>query len=1221
MPRYLSSNRSVPCRRNRPGGRRPLPFLVALLLVVACLAPTATFAQDSRDGRQIAQRARTSPFEPPTEDTFVADSGPGLDTGCTFNDDPEHPLVITVMIDQAVGEVDGSGFLVDPAALVSQGVVPATVEVIIPAFDVDVAGSPPPESDEVVFNGESLGFLDGDDGIWKLNSFQVDISKIKFPAPGGGGSAGNEVQINIDTLSSGRWCTQIDWVALVIPIRLPISVKLEPTIGNDVVPNGGTSAIDVIHEQSFDADCNLTDVIGPYDDYPFSGSMSAGSARLATTLETCPAGDLMDKEIEVEWTIDGTSLTGVSSWEGPTGNIDVTMPSEIGAYDVELVFTVDGDEGPTVNRKLFVTKGSPLCSIEPGLSSGCATLFVKYYELATDWASGTSSEADILPALLSGLYGYGGANWLYGYDFGSVPFCNWDQLAADPLVCNYSDCHRFGEVFTQMAAILGVGGLSMVIPEGTAGAGFLTTGAPSLDAAFPGNARPFGTATFDRYYFINHNLRLKAGTYYDATFNGRYSSPSDFIAANRTGGTASDVNGPYYVTFEGWKIYPFRGPHAYDSWGNNEYTMPTSPVTAPPPTGAPMGQELVRRATGASFGAASFDTLDADGDGLAEALRAELEVNVAIGAQYWIFGTLQKDGALIANRSSYFRSQDVSAQLDAGPGTHTVTLDFSGEQIFRSGEDGPYEMVLFLLSPTGFEPGSFATPAYDHTLFGELPGSLQGVSESAVDTDGDGVFEAIEVYVQVWVRTATPLQVRGNLSKGAASLADAGALTDTVPGLQEVVLTFPGGALNRSGEDGPYDGTINLTDAAGNTLESLTFTTDPYGSGSFGTLLEPDGPLADQGIDTNGNGLFDLLQVDLAAQLAEGGNYLVTGILRSPGGGAVYVDASLAAPAGPVSLSFPFPGPHIHALGMNGPYTVDLVVRDASTLAQLDALTAGVTGSYAFTDFDSFDSTNDPIVLTGSSADFGIDTDGNGLYNLLQVNVEMALQRSGVYDYGARLVDADGTEIGFYTRRAFFSAGLAQVPFLFDGEAIGNNGADGPYFVKGLLMFGASGANLVAVDVAETAAYLADEFEGGDAQPPVITVPAEPTVLFPPNHKIVTFDAASFVVSVTDDVDDMVSAADVVVSRVSSDEADDVGAGGDGSTAGDVVIQPGCHSVGLRAERQGKGNGRVYTVELAVSDAAGNVGTAVHTVVVPASLGGKPAVDDGPAFTVEGCSP
>jgi hypothetical protein len=84
---------------------------------------------------------------------------------------------------------------------------------------------------------------------------------------------------------------------------------------------------------------------------------------------------------------------------------------------------------------------------------------------------------------------------------------------------------------------------------------------------------------------------------------------------------------------------------------------------------------------------------------------------------------------------------------------------------------------------------------------------------------------------------------------------------------------------------------------------------------------------------------------------------------------------------------------------------------------------------------------------------------------------------------------------------------------------------------------------------------------------------------------------------------------------VSSDEPDNARGNGDGNTINDMVIDSDCKSVDLRRERQGNGNGRVYTIHVSVSDAAGNVGTAECLVTVPHNKKGT-AIDDGPAHSV-----
>ena len=135
-----------------------------------------------------------------------------------------------------------------------------------------------------------------------------------------------------------------------------------------------------------------------------------------------------------------------------------------------------------------------------------------------------------------------------------------------------------------------------------------------------------------------------------------------------------------------------------------------------------------------------------------------------------------------------------------------------------------------------------------------------------------------------------------------------------------------------------------------------------------------------------------------------------------------------------------------------------------------------------------------------------------------------------------------------------------------------------------------------------------------DDEDPVVTDNG-PFTLWSPNHSYTTFNVSDLVAGVSDNCDEL-GVGSVVITSVSSDEAEDATSGGDGSTLNDIVIGAGCTSVQLRAERLGSGNGRVYTITLQVTDTAGNVGTTTIKVNVPHSQNGVAAVDDGPSYTV-----
>jgi hypothetical protein len=167
----------------------------------------------------------------------------------------------------------------------------------------------------------------------------------------------------------------------------------------------------------------------------------------------------------------------------------------------------------------------------------------------------------------------------------------------------------------------------------------------------------------------------------------------------------------------------------------------------------------------------------------------------------------------------------------------------------------------------------------------------------------------------------------------------------------------------------------------------------------------------------------------------------------------------------------------------------------------------------------------------------------------------------------------------------------------------------------------ADGVGMMAVSVEVTdgatncSNSVTQEVTVGDTEAPVITATTNPITLWPPNHQYVTINVSQCVTAVTDNCATL-SSSDVVITKVTSDEPEDAKGGGDGNTKNDMVIAANCQSVQLRSEREGSGNGRVYTVHLSVNDGNGNTGAATCLVTIPKSQNGNPAIDDGPVYIV-----
>ena len=136
-----------------------------------------------------------------------------------------------------------------------------------------------------------------------------------------------------------------------------------------------------------------------------------------------------------------------------------------------------------------------------------------------------------------------------------------------------------------------------------------------------------------------------------------------------------------------------------------------------------------------------------------------------------------------------------------------------------------------------------------------------------------------------------------------------------------------------------------------------------------------------------------------------------------------------------------------------------------------------------------------------------------------------------------------------------------------------------------------------------------------DVEAPVITLSKDKTNKWPPNHKPFTIEIGDYIESITDNCE--VSMDDIIIDEVSSDEEQN--ANGDGNTDNDITIADDCKTVHLLAERKGGGNGRVYTINLAVPDIHGNIGYASIKAEIRHDNGKKgAAIDDGPLYVVNG---
>lgn len=153
------------------------------------------------------------------------------------------------------------------------------------------------------------------------------------------------------------------------------------------------------------------------------------------------------------------------------------------------------------------------------------------------------------------------------------------------------------------------------------------------------------------------------------------------------------------------------------------------------------------------------------------------------------------------------------------------------------------------------------------------------------------------------------------------------------------------------------------------------------------------------------------------------------------------------------------------------------------------------------------------------------------------------------------------------------------------------------------LPLGRHAIGLRVTDTAGVTGMLRTEILVQDTLPPSLTLAADPTILWPPNHRLVPVRVQW---QAGDLCDGPVS---VRLVSVSGSEPDDAAGESDGRTTGDVTgMDAGSPDTELllRAERSGDGPGRTYELHYAATDASGNTTATLALVRVPHDQGDGP---------------
>lgn len=184
----------------------------------------------------------------------------------------------------------------------------------------------------------------------------------------------------------------------------------------------------------------------------------------------------------------------------------------------------------------------------------------------------------------------------------------------------------------------------------------------------------------------------------------------------------------------------------------------------------------------------------------------------------------------------------------------------------------------------------------------------------------------------------------------------------------------------------------------------------------------------------------------------------------------------MSLPAGRSTVALRFDGEAIFDKGVDGPYTVASLRLSEETaggsLPAAELAAPFATGAYPFGAFQLR-----PIRVSGNSTSVGVDTDGDRLFDRLDITIDVAVDTAGIYEWSGIPVDRNGNELGFAAGSGTLVAGTNHVAFCFNAVPIDQAGVDGPYYLRDVLILG-GGTNAIVDLTFATLPFLARQFEG-----------------------------------------------------------------------------------------------------------------------------------------------
>jgi hypothetical protein len=932
-------------------------------------ASSALIADTPVHGAVWSNSLQTAPAV--TDERFVADRGGDLDQYLFREDVADGRLRFQIPITRIFFQ---SGANLE--TLVAAGLMPEKAVLLLRAFDVDESASPCPERDHIFVNGNQVytsrgpAYLTGANGTWSAVQYEIPITHLRFPAQVGVNGnpptpALNEIAIEINVLNcvppdnsqTSSWAVAIDWGA----------IEIREAVRPFIMAHGWNGSTD-----SFNHFINLMNQHG----IPHAGTpdLQRGIQPLALT------GNLF------------ALATTKAAHEFGVERLNILAHSKGGVVTRQALLA------PAMLRRAHTvaTYGSP----HHGVGFGVLRDVIEEGQCRSKYESAEDRQrcrdaADELSVPAMREFNYSGCRRnLLGQWRDCV--LRWRPPASLPFRTYIGDRDLIGS---------------------------------RNQATLPWNA---DRAPFPSEGIVDHVFPCTEG--YGGCHNELLTRDDTFCRA------ASAIlprlnlpqcNGTVFTSAE------------------------TTAITRPPDIDG--GQETFVFAGDLTVGATTAISLPVEATSLAI-------IHVWAAEEPATFQLLDSAGSVVGPGDSYGTS--FSAGADA-------TYGWLAQYRVPTPQSGEWRAILSAATATPYAVG--VSVVADLTLATAVNSYANQVGETLV-------IEA--AFVNAGEVVSSRLQLQPVHFVATLTRPDGNSM--------DLVLNDEGRDGDQAAGDGVYAADVTSTDLTGFYRLQVT---GVDGSGrqrlekNLAVVIDEratiEHAVAEFSVDENGDGFLDALVLDLPINVESPGHYTLLGTLKGNDGQTVAVAAyssrsmlGQSLQPGRHVLSLRFEGSDIRAARVDGPYLLTHVVLQAEN--ELIATVDQAADLYHTQPYRARQFEGERFLMQGGS-DLAIDSDGNGLYDRLEIRLEIDFLTAGSYDINGRLVNLDGVEVGWsQTTVVVEQPGLKTLTLAYLGILIGGQRINGPYRLTDLNLFALGGASSAAIfaDVYTTSAYHYSDFEG-----------------------------------------------------------------------------------------------------------------------------------------------